>query len=547
MRHRKLLGHSLAAGALAGAALAPLQFLLWSEQQIAPCQALLGLVAWSSWGALWLGAVTLLALELATLGAASRLARRGFSIDLWRGLGASVGLAVALLAAWNHRETKDLLLPANRQALEVLGALAAIYAVTLVVLAVRRPVWRHPLLASSIAAALFLCCCWGVWVATPPPPRPAVPDEIPRFKASAKLLLVSWEGTDLAWLLPEMERGDMPFLRSRFEKGAWGQLRTVRPYTRSASLATLATGCTPDVHGVVGRRAYRIPWLVGEPVTLLLSGPWRDPQQLPWGVWERVPGPSPRRAAVWQVLAGSGAATGTAGWSAAWSPSWRVPPPLAAESRPFQNLDDDLQAALKAGLAAVPDSADNARAAIASSVEQHTRTLGQIAAHPVDALVVDSSLASRVRPFFTARSAGDPAEDVLRQAARLLDGQLAGLWKALGDENALLVVASPYGLAAPSPWQRLVGIVGLRDRWRVSPEESPDGFVLLSGPDVRPGTRLRPRRLVDVVPTVLYLLELPVARDMAGGVILEAVSDEHATRVPLRRVASYPAPAPSRQ
>ena len=92
--------------------------------------------------------------------------------------------------------------------------------------------------------------------------------------------------------------------------------------------------------------------------------------------------------------------------------SWRIPPPLASESRPFQTLDEDLQAALKAGLAAVPDSADNARAAFASSIEQHTRTLGQIAAHPVDALVVDSSLVSRVRPFFTPASAGDPAEDV---------------------------------------------------------------------------------------------------------------------------------------
>ncbi|MGV8040634.1 MAG: hypothetical protein AB2L07_11305 [Thermoanaerobaculaceae bacterium] len=44
-----------------------------------------------------------------------------------------------------------------------------------------------------------------------------------------------------------------------------------------------------------------------------------------------------------------------------------------------------------------------------------------------------------------------------------------------------------------------------------------------------------------MVPTILYLLELPVARDMAGGVILEAVSEDHAARVPLRRVASYPA------
>lgn len=532
----------MAAGALAGAALAPIQFLLWSEQAIPLPRAVLGLVAWSSWSAAFLGTVMFLGAELFILAPLSWGARRGFSIDLWRGLAAAVGLVVAALALWNQRITRDLLAPANREAIEVCGWVAAAYGMASLVLAMRKPSRRHPLALSAGVAALFLSLLWGTWLATPPAQLPPTATEVPRFAPAHKLLFVSWEGADLGWLLPLMEKDTMPFLQSRFETGSWGQIRTVRPYARLAALATLVTGCAPAVHGVVGRRAYRMPWLLDGPVTLLLDGPWPNPHQLPWRAWQRAAGPAPRRATITQVLTGAGFTTGLAGWPRPGQATWEVTPPLASESVPFESLDGDLRAAVAPGLTASPEAADEARRAFSTAVEQHSRTVQRFTQAGVDALVVDSTLPSRLRPAFTASSPGDPAEEVLRQAARFLDSELRNLWVALGGEGTLLVVASPYGLAPPSPWRRLGGLVGLSNRRHVSPAESPDGFVLFSGPGVRPGTRFRPRRLADVVPTVLYLLELPVARDMAGGAILEAVSDEHTARVPLRRVASYPPP-----
>jgi hypothetical protein len=158
----------------------------------------------------------------------------------------------------------------------------------------------------------------------------------------------------------------------------------------------------------------------------------------------------------------------------------------------------------------------------------------------VDALAVDFELAAHLRPRWTAEEPGSP-EDVLHLAARLLDEQLRTLWLLMG-EDTLLVVVSPYGLAPPSPWQRLIHLGTPLRRWHVTPTDSPDGFVFFYGPGVRPGARLRGGRLADVTSTVLYLLELPVARDMAGRVMLEAVTDERAATVPLRLVPSYPAP-----
>jgi hypothetical protein len=46
-------------------------------------------------------------------------------------------------------------------------------------------------------------------------------------------------------------------------------------------------------------------------------------------------------------------------------------------------------------------------------------------------------------------------------------------------------------------------------------ERAPDGFMLAYGTSVEPGRRSR-GSIVDVTPTILYYLGLPVGRDMDG-------------------------------
>ena len=542
MRHLRRLGHSLAAGAFAGAALAPLQLLLWPEVSLSPLKVCLALLAWMSWAGLWIGIVLFLLAEVVGIFATYLAANRGFSVGLWRWLMIVVSFVVAAIAWWNREETRDLLLADNRQALAVSGSIATIYMITLLALAIqRRPPWRAPLTSAGLAG-FVVASLWVVWIATPVSTPASGAVEPPRFAPAHRLLFVSWEGTDLPWLLPAMERGDMPFLRTLWENGAWGQLRTVRPYTRSATLATLVTGCAPAVHGVLGRRSYRVPWLTGTPVTLLLAGPWPFPHQIPWRAWERAPGPAPQRGTLWQILLAAGRKVGLVGWPRYAQGTWTVATPLAADVAPFSTLDGDLRASLEPALRAQPELAEDARNSFALATALGATAARYAAAEPVDALAIDYTLASHLRPPWTAEDPGSQGEDVLHQAARLLDEQLRTLWMLEG-EGTLVVVVSPYGLAPPSSWQRLAQLVGRPRRWRVSPTNSPDGFVLFSGPGVRPG-RLRAARLADVTATVLYLLELPVARDMAGRVLLEAVSESRASEIPLRMIPSYP-PSPA--
>ena len=59
------------------------------------------------------------------------------------------------------------------------------------------------------------------------------------------------------------------------------------------------------------------------------------------------------------------------------------------------------------------------------------------------------------------------------------------------------------------------------------------------GEGIEPGSTVRGASVVDVAPTILYLLGLPVARDMEGRVLTELVTLDFADANPLTFIPSY--------
>jgi len=125
--------------------------------------------------------------------------------------------------------------------------------------------------------------------------------------------------------------------------------------------------------------------------------------------------------------------------------------------------------------------------------------------------------------------------EVLDLVIELLDDQLE-LLLAAADPDTLVAVVSPYGLAPPNPWERLRRMLGFGGSWRTSAEDCPDGVLLMRGEGVPAGERFAPAKTPDVAPTLCYLLGLPVAQYMEGGVVLEAVDPEFLTAHALRVV-----------
>jgi hypothetical protein len=116
---------------------------------------------------------------------------------------------------------------------------------------------------------------------------------------------------------------------------------------------------------------------------------------------------------------------------------------------------------------------------------------------------------------------GDVTENERRQFGRVLDDYYAYVDSLVGDamaslaEGDLLLVVSGFGMEPLTVGKRVLERVAGNPRFSGTHERAPDGFLLAYGTAV---ASARPSRgaVVDVAPTLLYFLGLPVARDMDG-------------------------------
>ena len=119
------------------------------------------------------------------------------------------------------------------------------------------------------------------------------------------------------------------------------------------------------------------------------------------------------------------------------------------------------------------------------------------------------------------RAFGDVSEEerlkyaaVLERYYGYIDAQIGAALERLAPGDLLLVV-SGFGMQPVSPLKHLLERV-LRDAdLSGTHERAPDGFLLAFGTAVAPG-RYQRGSIVDVTPTILYFLGLPVGRDMDG-------------------------------
>ncbi len=109
---------------------------------------------------------------------------------------------------------------------------------------------------------------------------------------------------------------------------------------------------------------------------------------------------------------------------------------------------------------------------------------------------------------------GDPERSLLDRYYAYLDSQLE---RAIAETQPgdLLLVVSGFGMERTPLAKRLLArLIGEKDITG-SHEAAPDGFLIAYGTNVNPG-EYRRGSVVDLAPTVLYYMGLPIGRDMDG-------------------------------
>jgi hypothetical protein len=132
----------------------------------------------------------------------------------------------------------------------------------------------------------------------------------------------------------------------------------------------------------------------------------------------------------------------------------------------------------------------------------------------------------------------------VRRYGRVLSRYSAYLGHVVGEfakglrPNEILIVVSSYGMQPVPLWRRLLAGIG-GSKASGTHASAPDGIVMAVGDGIRPGSSIRGASILDVAPTILYLMGLPVARDMEGRVFTEMLEDDFTRAHPVSVIPSY--------
>ncbi len=392
----------------------------------------------------------------------------------------------------------------------------------------------------------------GIWLESVGPPE-VVAEHARRSAAGpipgARVLLVGWDGADWNVIDPLLERGDLPHLASLLERGARGRLRTVTPVLSPVVWTSVATGVGPDRHGIVDFLAVDRDSGARVPVTSNLRrvpALWTllSQRDLPvgvvawWATWpaEEVAGYVVSDRIAYQLFGmGESLLPGPEGKT--WPPDlWEEIEPLmvrpeeigVGDVRPFARLPEDLST--------LPDE-DQELLEEFKVVLAATHTYSEIALRlagrggPVLRCVyfeASDTAAHLFMPFHPPRrpeiDAGryDRWHTVVDAVYRDLDQRLGRLLETTGPETSVVLV-SDHGFRTGD--NRPAGDA------RIGAGQAADwhrkyGVLVVAGRGARPGTQVAEASVLDVAPTVLALLGLPVPAHMQGRVLTEALSPE---------------------
>ena len=412
----------------------------------------------------------------------------------------------------------------------------------------RRSAWKLTLAAGLVAftaAALLLLMTAPVPASQAPAPNLAV------VSPGVRVRLIAVDGLDPGAVRTLILDGRLPNL-SRMLQG--GSVMIPAPAVRDPARdwTTIATGQPPDIHGVHGLETRRVAGLQGSVTSSRQEGMLRAlrgaTDMLRLTRPSTASGAELRSKTIWEVAADAGLRAAVINWWATWPASGGgANPPIVLSDRATLRLErggaldgeiapGSLYERLKGDWPAITQEANALiTALLPAAPEPETSALLRRAAE-VDALQV-----------VMARRVQSPSVDLV---ALYLPGLDIAQHTLLGSGTS----ASPSGLQARLESVRsyyvyldsllsdalvpgadeLVVLLGQPGRL----ETITLGLIAVRGELAASGLNGN-ASAVDIAPTVLHALGVPISREVAGAPILNLFSREFAGRFPVRAVDSY--------
>ncbi len=356
-------------------------------------------------------------------------------------------------------------------------------------------------------------------------------------RIAKKVLLLGWDAADWKMMNPLLEKGWMPNLKKLMDNGVSGNLATIRPILSPMLWNSIATGKRADKHGICG---------------------FMEPNPDGTGV-RPVTSTSRKCKALWNILTQNELRSNVVGWFASdpaepihgaivsdryqamckvredkrqAKPGLCHPPELADKLMELivdpSLIDGDSLTPFVPEAKLIDQTRDNRLMQLAMLISRMSSV--QAAAHylmykdPWDltAIYFDAidHFGHAFMPYHPPQMPGVSDEDakiykdVMNGVYRFQDLMLEATLQMAG-EDATVIIVSDHGFHNDHTRPSTDGMDN-PEGWH-----SPYGMACISGPGIKKNEKLYGATLLDVTPTILSLLGLPVGADMDGRPWLE--------------------------
>jgi hypothetical protein len=384
--------------------------------------------------------------------------------------------------------------------------------------------------------------------------------------------LFAIDGASLGFIRQRVAAGRLPNLARILDRGATMDLATLRPTQAEPVWAAAATGKLPQNNGIRSRGQYRVSGDDVDPVDVLpdycfayalVSQGFVRPEYLTAGALTARP--------VWDILGDYGLASGIAGWpvtypariargylvsdrfdEAASSPlrladKRAADPTTAAEiargifdrwqDRPWTDVLPALSPGDEEPAGLSYARWDRAYHDAALELEQQFAPRFIAVRYEGLAELSHHYLSQALPERFGESRGADAGHSVVDQYYDYFD-QIVG--EAAHDlaPGDLLLVVSGFGMEPTALNKRLLAKLLASPDLTGTHESAPDGFLLAYGTNAAAGALPR-GAIMDIAPTVLYYMGVPVGRDMDGFARTDLFATSFVLEHPVKYVATH--------
>ncbi len=570
-----MLSNSIVAGALAAAYVVVLVLLLNPSQPLAP--AALGPLA-AAIALFYVPSCATIAFLLSLIRSVfgrERFSPAWVSVTVLAWLGAAAA-ALGALVYWLNISTFALVLESDTatalvQGMIVLTAAAMLFLIIALLQRYggRRGVWAAWLTTIAVASVAVPLALRGPAMPDPPALRPVAALREVGAADGSRVTIIGLDGASFELIAAAAAEGRLPNFGRLIDAGAVAHLATVHPTSAEAVWTAMMTGKLPQKNGIRSAAVFRRHGHSRSVPVQLLPDFCFATALLRLGLFdeERQTSSSLQATPLWIALHRAGISSSlvnipltdpppslngfvvsdrflrSSGVVGTPSPVW--PPELAEAARSAANaaLAENLDSPMRQTVA------ERHRGA-AQADREHDAILQQLRAMtPTQVSMVRFESSDAIGHYFLRYSMpsrfGDVTDEDRRRYGGVLEAHYALIDEAIGralselDGDDLLLVVSGFGMEPLGPGKRILEQLLGDPEISGTHEAAPDGFLMAFGRPVQHTREIRRASVVDVAPTILYFLGLPVARDMDGFARVDLFLSAFTAERPIASIPSY--------